>query len=371
MRFHAGALLLLWLQSALVVFAQSGVTIRKVRVVDVERGVVTSPRTVYVAGDRVSASVVAGNGDVRVVDGTGKFLVPGLWNMHGAVTAANATAMVLRGITGVRDMSAEPLSAMLELYRKIEIGALRGPRILTGGPAMTFGSASEARTWFDGMYRTEADFVRFGEGIDPEAYIALAEQSRKWRLPLVGPLPPTVRLMDAVALRQSSIEGTRGLDRVACEGFFYAGRDGVWFTPMTREADRELMRWMRGCGARMLAGAPDGDLHAELEAMVAEGGFTPMAALRAATYEVGQFLGSDVGGVAVGKLADLVLLDADPTLDIRNLRRVRGVVLRGKWIDVPTMGTSATSDSRSGTRPPAASSAKPPASSARPGSPIR
>jgi hypothetical protein len=303
------------------------------------------------------------------VDGTGKFLAPGLWNMHSTVPPEDLAAGVARGITGVRDMGTETLAAMLDLYRRIESGAVRGPRLLTGGPAVVFRSATDARAWFDGMYRTEADFIRFGDAIDPEAYIALAEQSRKWRLPLVGPLPATVRLAEAVALRQSSIEGTQGLELVACEGFLAAARDGVWFTPMTREAGGELVRWMRSCGARILAGAADGDLHAELEAMVAEAGFSPMGALRSATYEVAQFLASDVGTIAVGKLADLVLLDADPTQDIRNLRRVRSVILRGKWIDVPTMGTSP--DLKSITRPPAASSAKPPASSARPGSPIR
>lgn len=372
MKVPSGALLLLWLQSALALFGQSGITIRNVRVVDVDAGTVTAPRTVYVAGDRiVAASGASGPGAVRTVDGTGKFLSPGLWNMHGTVSPRDPGAGVERGITGVRDMSAEPLAAMLELYRKIESGAVRGPRLLTGGPAVAFSSATEARAWFDGMYRSEADFIRFAAGIGPEAYIALAEQSRKWRLPLVGPLPVAVRLADAVALRQSSIEGTAGLERVACEGFLYAGRDGVWFTPMTREAGGELVRWMRSCGARMLAGAADGDLHAELEAMVAEAGFTPMGALRTATFEVARFLGSDVGSIAVGKLADLVLLDADPTLDIRNLRRVRGVALRGKWIEVPTMGTSSSPPgSRSVTRPREASLAKPPASSAKPGSRI-
>lgn len=371
MRFQAGALLLLLgLQGALALFAETtGITIRNVRVVDVEAGTVTGPRTVHVSGDRITAGAPVGAG-VRVVDGTGKFLAPGLWNMHAVMRPDELALGVVRGITGVRDMGAEPLETMLELYRRIESGATRGPRLLTGGPAVVFGSATEARAWFDGMYRTEADFIRFGAKIDPEAYIALAEQSRKWRLPLVGPLPATVRLGDAVALRQSSIEGTQGLELVACEGFLAAGREGVWFTPLTREAGGELVRWMRSCGGRILAGAPDGDLHAELEAMVAEAGFTPMGALRTATYEVAQFLNSDVGIVAVGKLADLVLLDADPTADVRNLRRVRGVILRGKWVEVPTMGTS-PSDSRSTTRPPAASSAKPPASSARPGSPIR
>jgi imidazolonepropionase-like amidohydrolase len=54
--------------------------------------------------------------------------------------------------------------------------------------------------------------------------------------------------------------------------------------------------------------------------------------LRTGTINVATFLGSNGGSVAVGKDADLILLDANPLLDIRNSRRIHGVMLRGQWL---------------------------------------
>ena len=65
--------------------------------------------------------------------------------------------------------------------------------------------------------------------------------------------------------------------------------------------------------------------------MVASG-LTPYAALRTGTTAVAEFLESNTGVVAVGKEADLILLDANPLDDIRNSRRIHGVMLRGQWL---------------------------------------
>jgi len=76
---------------------------------------------------------------------------------------------------------------------------------------------------------------------------------------------------------------------------------------------------------------PGFSLHDELELLV-EAGFTPGQALRAATYSPAEFLGksSDYGMAEKGLVADLVLLDANPLLDIRNTRRIFAVIVRGK-----------------------------------------
>ena len=71
----------------------------------------------------------------------------------------------------------------------------------------------------------------------------------------------------------------------------------------------------------------------ELELLV-EAGLTPAEALQTATINPARFLGAtdSLGSVEVGKVADLVLLEADPTAAIGNLRRVRGVVLAGRYL---------------------------------------
>ena len=74
-------------------------------------------------------------------------------------------------------------------------------------------------------------------------------------------------------------------------------------------------------------------VHAELAEFVAAG-LTPYEALRAATYAAVEWLGieREAGTVEVGRRADLLLLDANPLTDVANVRRLRGVVLRGSWI---------------------------------------
>ena len=75
-------------------------------------------------------------------------------------------------------------------------------------------------------------------------------------------------------------------------------------------------------------------IHMELEELVAAG-LTPLEAIRAATGDAARILGAagELGTVEVGKRADLVLLDADPTSDIRNTRRIRAVIQDGAVVD--------------------------------------
>lgn len=83
--------------------------------------------------------------------------------------------------------------------------------------------------------------------------------------------------------------------------------------------------------------------HWELWSFV-RGGFTPVEALRAGTIEAARSLGyaKDVGSLEVGKLADVVVLDADPSVDIRNSDKVRQVMLGGRLYDAATLNEVAT-----------------------------
>jgi imidazolonepropionase-like amidohydrolase len=90
---------------------------------------------------------------------------------------------------------------------------------------------------------------------------------------------------------------------------------------------------MAGTDSPMPGVYPGFALHDELELLV-ESGLTPREALYSATLEPAKFLGmaDTSGSVAVGKRADLVLLDADPTKDIHNARRINAVLLDGRLL---------------------------------------
>jgi len=128
----------------------------------------------------------------------------------------------------------------------------------------------------------------------------------------------------------------------------------LWYNKPIAMSKRRPVHWkqidivgaMHKAGVKVLAGSdfsdwagiPGVDLHNEL-ALMAEAGFSPMEALQSATSSPAEFLGKtkDYGTVEVGKVADLVLLDADPMEDISHTRKIRAVILGGKYLDIVKM----------------------------------
>ena len=115
-------------------------------------------------------------------------------------------------------------------------------------------------------------------------------------------------------------------------------------SPLERSLDGrfgELAAEASRAGVPLLAGTDLGDpyvipgyaLHDELALMVAAG-VTPLVALQSATSEPAKAFGLSgaVGAIRPGQMADLIVLDADPLADIRNTRRIRAVVLNGRWL---------------------------------------
>jgi imidazolonepropionase-like amidohydrolase len=105
------------------------------------------------------------------------------------------------------------------------------------------------------------------------------------------------------------------------------------------EKNVEIVGAMQRAGVGILAGTdvlnpycfPGFSLHDELGLLV-RAGLTPIEALQAATLNAARFMGreNDLGTIAAGKLADLVLLDRNPLDDISNTKKIDGVVLDGR-----------------------------------------
>jgi imidazolonepropionase-like amidohydrolase len=108
----------------------------------------------------------------------------------------------------------------------------------------------------------------------------------------------------------------------------------------------EVVGMMRRAGVDFIAGSdtanpyvfPGFSLHDEL-ALLVQAGFTPMEALQAATRDPARYLGrlDSVGTIEKGKIADLVLLDANPLAEIGNTRKINAVVVGGKLISRPEL----------------------------------
>jgi imidazolonepropionase-like amidohydrolase len=401
----------------------------------------SSPRprpdqTVIVEGRRIAAVEPASSARVplaaRVLDGRGRFLIPGLWDMH-VHTDVPAGRDVLahyvaNGVTGVRDM-AGTWDTLRAWRKELANGTLVGPRIVASGPYLEGGAVpiphilartpDEARAAVDSLVRLGVDFVKIHGQLGREAYFAAARAARAKGIPFAGHIPRGVSALEASDSGQKSLEHLLAIPIPCAESEFAAltpryplqgylgrctrddlaplferfARNGTWIVPTfvaawqiaalpVREMPGDsaarflpdtLRRYvaqifplpenippgadsvgraifakrlaqvgaMHRAGVRIMAGTdaplrnspPGFGLHQELVHLV-EAGLTPFEALRAATLEPARFLGmlDSAGTVARGKLADLLLLEANPLADVRNTRRIVAVIANGRVI---------------------------------------
>ncbi len=412
----AAALLILTGQSA---SGPEAVAITNVTVIDVARGVEEHGWTVVCEGDRITrvgASVPIPPGASRV-DGGGKFLIPGLWDMHShnqATGIGSLDLFLVNGVTGTRDMGSD-VDVILPLRDRIRRGELQGPEIVAAGPILDDAppeypfrrrvrNAAEAREAVRDLKRQGVDFIKVHDHTPRDAFFAIADESRKTGLPFAGHVPLAVKIAEAADSGMRSIEhlsnyevfgecsGKEIYNATACEALFdKLAANGVWETPTVvffqsipdvfsgkplphaeyasesllaaternvqhsklteqnlaalrqlGEASLTAIRDLKSHGNRFLAGCdqltPGFCLHDEL-VWLTKAGFSALEALQTATINPAQFLGREAsqGTIAAGKRADLVLLDADPMVDINNTRQIAAVIVRGKLLRKPEL----------------------------------
>jgi hypothetical protein len=207
-----------------------------VTVIDVAGGPVLTDRIVIISGDSIAAVAASGSieipKDAQVVDGRGKFLIPGLWDMHTHIAGISANPtwakdtliplLVANGITGIRDMGGD-LDALENWRREIESGTLVGPRIVAAGPMLLparaariaaeppdpailrIGTIEEARSAVDNLQKRGADFVKIID-VSRDVYFAVAVESMKIGIPFAGHIPWEVNATEASNAGQKSIE---------------------------------------------------------------------------------------------------------------------------------------------------------------------
>lgn len=216
-------LLLAW---ALVPAQEPGLAITNVTVVD---GTDAPERvaTVIVEGDRIAGIRDAGDrpAGLRIIDGTGKYLVPALWDMHVHLAARPEPDLAERmmmplllahGIVGVRDMGG-PLARVVDLRSRVGRQELAGPRILTPGPFVDGAGeadpmfrrapdAASAATIVGELAASGVDFIKAQAGLQPAAHRALASAARDAGLTLAGHIPTSMSVEEVVQNGQRTIE---------------------------------------------------------------------------------------------------------------------------------------------------------------------
>jgi imidazolonepropionase-like amidohydrolase len=169
----------------------------------------------------------------RTIDASGKFLLPGFWDMH--VHLAGVTAdpswgkqvllplLLANGVTGVRDMGGD-LDALLAWQRDAESGALLAPRIVAAGPFLAASgkktpeqypvhNADEARAAVDDLKKRGANFIKIISMPSRDAFFAVANESKKQNIPFAGHLPFEIGAIEA------SEAGMRSIEHLLYSGF--------------------------------------------------------------------------------------------------------------------------------------------------------
>ena len=179
--------------------------------------------TVVIAGGHITSvgpsdrvSIPAG---AHVVDGSGKFLIPGLWDMHGHLTDATEGAfplLIMNGVTGVRDMGGD--LAQIDRWRsEIEKGTRVGPHIIRAGPfvdgpkegvtnRLTVRTPEEARQAVRDLKAKGVDFIKVHNALPPDAFFALMDEARKEHIPVAVHLPRGVSSAEASDAGVASLE---------------------------------------------------------------------------------------------------------------------------------------------------------------------
>ena len=353
---------------------EPALVISHVTVIDVAGGKAVPDQTVIIRGRRIASVGDAGYATVpdgaEVIDGSGKYLIPGLWDMHVHLDSADLAPLVRLGVTGARDMGGD-LEELLTWRRRIEAGELTGPRLVFAGPMLRGALTPEQGIRaVDSLLARGVDFIKVHEGLSRDTYFAIARRARAKHIPFVGHVPAGIGPVEASEAGQRSIEHLEFVPDACLSIFGPAGtctpesldlildqfaKHDTWLDPTIGSfrvfaprqwpfifaGFRDLVPGLRAHNIKMLAGTdlgttgiePGASLHDELGLLV-DAGFTPAEALRAATLNPARFLGltDSLGTIEPGKLADLVLLERDPLADIHLTRSIAAVIQGGKVV---------------------------------------
>jgi len=197
------------------------VAITDVTVIDVATGGRRTGVNVLIQGDRIAA---IGPGitlprDAKRVNGKGKFLIPGLWDMHTHHQGTGAECLdlfVANGVVGTRDMGGDA-DFILPLRERVSSGAILGPEIVASGPMLDDApqgfpyrrrvtNAQEAREAVRDLKRLGVDFIKVHDHTPREAFFAIADEAPKVGLSFSGHVPLAVTVREAVDAGIRSIE---------------------------------------------------------------------------------------------------------------------------------------------------------------------
>jgi Amidohydrolase family len=435
---------------AVGLWAQRTLLVKNINIVDVEKGSLQKNAHVLIKGNTIvkvaNAVSMAGFQYDTVVDGSRRYLIPGLWDMHTHTWSEEQIfpLLIANGVTGIRGMFDE-MGNVKRWRKKISDGEIIGPLLKVSGPivdgpqpiwpgSVAIKDTLQARRIVDSLKnKLQTDFVKVYSLLSREAYFTIADEANKQKFPFAGHVPNLVTVLEAARAGQKSQEHLYGFLEAASDsadyflrlvqgkitdsslkdrsqrkafilrtfnpkrlnhllqemktydswicptltvnrgiaymndstllqhprmqylGSFYKNfwdptkdfRFKTWtnetFNLYRKEFEIKLqvVKAMQHNGIKLLAGTdypnphcyPGFGIHDELAWMV-KAGLTPAQALRTATINPAVYFNMEnqIGSVAPGKIANLVLLDANPLENISNTQKINAVIVNGRFL---------------------------------------
>lgn len=252
--------------------------IDNVTIVDVTNGRLRQRQSISIEGARISRIQDASSATraAATIDGTGMFVIPGLWDMHIHAFFSNDTArfhstsevmlplFIANGVTGVRDLGSN-LEATISIRDSIAAHHLIGPRMLVSGPmidgpttryavAIKVATPDEARSAVRMLKGRGVDLIKTQTLIPRDAYFALADEAATLGIPFEGHVPSAITAMEAIQARQRSFEHLIGVSDTNTTLIAAIARAGVWQCPTVINSvgtasdftgDPGLMYWLK------------------------------------------------------------------------------------------------------------------------------
>lgn len=396
------------------------------KVLENQQVVVSNGKITHMGNARIKVK-----GEPLVINAKGKYLIPGLAEMHAHVPPINnlepmkevLMLYAFNGVTTIRGMLGH--ERHLELRQKIADGEILGPRLYTSGPSIN-GQSVQSPGVGAFMVKEQKekgyDLLKLHPGLSVEKFDAVAKAAKEAGIPFAGHVSYDVGVWHAIESGYSSIDHLDGFveglvpgieniseQQAGIFGLFVAKQadttripklmkalhdNNVWVVPTQALAERwfspnesaetlrnapemkymtaqTLNQWVNskkglaghpqfntedvnnfiqlrrklikacqdhqvglllGSDAPQIFNVPGFAAHHELKYMV-DAGLTPYQALQSGTSNVGRyFKREDIGVIKVGAVSDLVLLNANPLVDINNTKKIEGVMLANSWL---------------------------------------
>jgi len=414
---------------------EESIIISNVNIIDVRDGSVFKNRYLLVDDGKItkiSKQAFLTSAQVKQIDGSGKYLLPGLAEMHAHIPSPDwgrknyeetLFLYLSNGITTIRGMLGHPFH--LELRAQAKGNELLSPRIFSSSPSLngnTVKSIEEARSKVTAYKNDGYDFLKLHPGLKLEVFNEIVKTANEVGIPYAGHVSVDVGIRRALESKYSAVDHVDGfLEGLVPEsanvdqnenGFFGYNFTNladpstiselvsltveykVWVVPTQSLFERWfsadstnlflaepemkympksiLERWVSsrksilsnpdynmeqqqkfisirrklifelqknghglllGSDAPQVFNVPGFSIHHELKGIV-DAGLTNLEAIQSGTINPAKFFNmeGEFGEIVEGASADLILLSANPLLNLENLRNPEGVMVRGQWL---------------------------------------